>query len=318
MSTARVLAIDAGKTGCRAATFGGGGRSPIASGPGIENVVAPGGLAQIRWALEQTIADLTVDGPFETVCLGLTGVLQPGGHARAVAGLMHDMKLARRCIVTSDSVTTYCGALGLRPGVVVAAGTGAIGLAVGGEGQLARVDGWGYLLDDAGSAFEIGRAGLREALRVSDGRGGSPVLHAAATAAFGDSDGILAAVYGSANPARTVAGFAREVTAAALAGDAVAAGLLRGAATALASTCTAAAEQVLDVTAPVAVSWQGGVFRAGDLVTVPFLDALAIALPTARPERPRGDALDGAAALASAPGPTVLDPLLEIAERVAP
>lgn len=317
MSTLRILAIDGGKTGSRAVSFGPEGRGQTSAGPGIENVVAPGALAQIRAALEVAIGDLAHRTPFDVVCLGLTGVLQPGGHAVAVTNLLEDMRLARRVIVTSDSVTTFCGALGLRPGVVVAAGTGTIGLAVGADGRLARVDGWGYLLDDAGSAFEIGRAGLREALRAADGRGNCEALRDAAEEAFGDADAILAAVYGATNPARVVAGFAREVTAAALAGDDTAAGLLRDAGRALAATCVAAATRVLDVEQPVPVSWQGGVFRAGDLVIDPFREAVVAALPTARPEPPRGDALDGAAALAAAPSTTAFDALLERSERVA-
>lgn len=317
MTANRVLAIDAGKTGCRAASFGPDGRGPTSSGPGIENVAATGAFSQIRASLERTVATLADDRPHDAVCLGLTGVLQPGGYARAVADLLRELRLGHRVIVTSDSVTTYCGALGLRSGAVVAAGTGAIGLAVGAAGQLARVDGWGYLLDDAGSAFAIGRAGLREALRAEDGRGGSPALHAAARATFGDGADILTAVYGSANPARTVAGFAREVDAAAQAGDHVAAELLASAGRALAETTVAAARQVLDVDHPVPVSWQGGVFRAGDRVMTPFLGALRAALPEARPVPPRGDALDGAAALGSADGPTVVDPLLEISQGVA-
>ncbi|WP_052667569.1 N-acetylglucosamine kinase [Nitriliruptor alkaliphilus] len=317
MSPPRILAIDGGKTGCRAASFGPEGRGPTSTGPGIENVVAPGALALIRSALEVSIGDLARQTPFDVVCLGLTGVLQPGGHAAAVTSLLEDMRLARRVIVTSDSVTTFCGALGLRPGVVVAAGTGTIGLAVGEDGRLARVDGWGYLLDDAGSAFDIGRAGLREALRASDGRRGSAALRAAAQETFGDADGILAAVYGATNPARVVAGFAREVTAAALAGDETATRLLRDAGRALAETCAAAASRVLDLSRPVPVSWQGGVFRAGDLVIEPFREALIGALPTAVPAPPRGDALDGAAALASTPDSTVFDALLERGGRVA-
>lgn len=314
--TGRVLAVDGGKTGCRAASYAEGRRGRTASGPGIENVAAPGALERIRTALERTVAELVDDLPHDTVCLGLTGVLRPGGDARAVADLVLEMGLARRVIVTSDSVTTYCGALGLRPGVVVAAGTGAIGLAVGEDGRLARVDGWGYLLDDAGSAFEIGRAGLREALRAEDGRGGSTALREAASEAFGSGDDILRAVYGAANPARTVAGFAREVARVAADGEAIATGLLEAAGRSLAHTCAAAAGQVLDLGRPVALSWQGGVFRSGDLVTRPFLDEVRRTLPTAVPAPPRGDALDGAAALAAADGATVVAPLLEIAGPV--
>lgn len=63
------------------------------------------------------------------------------------------------------TVTAYLAANGTRHGVVVAAGTGVVTLGVGPEG-VARVDGWGHLLGDAGSAYWIGRAGLDAALRT--------------------------------------------------------------------------------------------------------------------------------------------------------
>ncbi|MGO7983376.1 BadF/BadG/BcrA/BcrD ATPase family protein, partial [Rhizobium johnstonii] len=49
-----------------------------------------------------------------------------------------------------DSATAYLGALGNANGVVVAAGTGVVTFAVG-DRSVARVDGWGYLIGDAGS-----------------------------------------------------------------------------------------------------------------------------------------------------------------------
>jgi glucosamine kinase len=312
----RVLAIDAGKSSTRAVVVGDGHRGPTAHGPGFENLARPGAPDQVRAALAATLADLPDPLRYDAACIGLTGVLTRDGHARIVSDLLHDLVVARRVLVTSDVVTSFCGALGLRPGVVVAAGTGAITLAAGADGSLARVDGWGYLLDDAGSAFEIGRAGLREALRAADGRGGSPALHAAALTTFGDLARITDVVYGAENPARTVAAFAREVSAAAEAGDPTAVRLLAAAAESLAHSAVAAATRVLDLARPVAVSWHGGVFGAGPLILDPFLDRVRATMPTARPRPPRGDALDGAAALATAAGPTVVDALVTTSDRV--
>jgi glucosamine kinase len=311
-----VLALDAGKSGCRAAAFVDGVRGPTARGPGIENVARPGALEQIREALTVALQGVHHPDRYLAVCLGLTGVLDAGAHARAVVGVLHDLVPARRVVVTSDVVTSYCGALGLRPGVVVAAGTGAITLAAGADGTLARVDGWGYLLDDAGSAFAIGRAGLREALRAGDGRGGSPTLHAAAIAEFGDLASIVERVYGAENPARTVARFARQVSVAAHAGDPVALDLLREAGRDLGRAATAAAERVLDLDTSIAVSWHGGVFDAGPAVLGPFLATVRAGLPACDPRPPRGDGLDGAAALAAAEGPTVVDGFLATDDRV--
>ncbi|MDU3273266.1 MAG: ATPase, partial [Cutibacterium sp.] len=61
-------------------------------------------------------------------------------------------------LLAHDSITSYLGALGDQLGVVTAAGTGVITFAVG-FAAVARVDGWGWLLGDDGSAFWLGREG---------------------------------------------------------------------------------------------------------------------------------------------------------------
>lgn len=316
--TGTYLGIDAGKTGTRAIVVTEGRRSGTATGPGFENVAATGALARIHEALQHTLSGLPEVGDgYDGVCLGLTGVLTPGAHATRVLDLLVDLAPARRAVVTSDVVTSYCGALGLRPGAVVAAGTGSIALAVGPDGTLARVDGWGYLLDDGGSAFEIGRAGLRSALRASDGRGGSAALLAAALARYGGTDAITDAVYGADNPPSVVADFARSVTEVAQADDPTALTLLHDAGVALAISVATAARRAFKRPRPIPVSWCGGVFRAGPLVTTAFHRTLADELEDARPEPPAGDALDGAVLLARTTQPTGVDELLLVADRVA-
>lgn len=82
---------------------------------------------------------------------------------------IHELCLAH------DSITSYLGAIGDEPGAVIASGTGVVTLAVG-DRDVARVDGWGYLIGDAGSGFWIGRAALDHAMQAYDGRGEPTVL----------------------------------------------------------------------------------------------------------------------------------------------
>lgn len=309
------LAIDAGKTGTRAVVVDRGARSATVTGRGLDNVAAVGALDAIRAVLEDTLARLpSPPRAYDGVCIGLTGVLSPGPHADRVLDLLSALAPARRVIVTSDAVTSYCGALGLRPGVVVAAGTGTITLAVGPDGRLARVGGWGYLLDDGGSAFAIGRAGLRAALRTSDGREASEELLLAARSRFGGTDAIVEAVYGATNPPSLIASFAPQVCALARAGDGSAVRIVGDAAAQLADGVAAAARRAFGTHRPVPVSWCGGVFRAGSAVLEPFHRALNLAMDSAQPSPPGGDALDGALLLAANSGPNPVDALLRVAE----
>ncbi len=70
------------------------------------------------------------------------------------------------CAVVSDAVASLVGALGgLRPGAVVAAGTGAVAFGSDFADTWTKVDGWGHVLGDRGSAAWVGLEGLRAALR---------------------------------------------------------------------------------------------------------------------------------------------------------
>lgn len=139
-----------------------------------------------------------------------------------------------------------------------------------------------------------------------DGRGGSIPLREDALATYGSLDVLLDTVYGAENPAWKIAAFSRCVTSVvAEADDPVARRLLEEAARQLAQNAAAAAARTFPPDADVPLSWNGGVFRAGDLVLTPLLTTVRDAIPLARPGPPRRDALDGAAELAASTDPNL-------------
>jgi glucosamine kinase len=73
-----------------------------------------------------------------------------------------------RVIIETDAFITYIGALGVRPGVLLIAGTGSIALARKNDGTMIRAGGWGPAFSDEGSGFWIGREAIRDALRAHD------------------------------------------------------------------------------------------------------------------------------------------------------
>ncbi|GAB3068854.1 N-acetylglucosamine kinase [Virgibacillus ainsalahensis] len=73
--------------------------------------------------------------------------------------------------VKADTVNAlYSGTYG-SPGIVQIAGTGSIAYGINHKSETERVSGWGYLLGDEGSGFDIGKQGVVAALRAYDGRG---------------------------------------------------------------------------------------------------------------------------------------------------
>jgi N-acetylglucosamine kinase-like BadF-type ATPase len=199
------------------------------------------------------------------------------------------------------------------PGAVGAGGHGPGGVGVGGAGPgggvwtfdsaVACVDGWGHLLGDTGSGFWIGRRGLDAALRAHDGRGGgSPLLARLVERDVGPLDRLpeLAARAG-AGPVAAIASFSVQVAEAAAAGDDVARHIWKEAATHLADSAVACARRLNpNSSTPIAVSWLGGLFTVPDaLLLEPFLARVRATFPAADLMPAAGDALAGAARLAT-------------------
>ncbi|MDH2442583.1 BadF/BadG/BcrA/BcrD ATPase family protein [Amnibacterium sp. CER49] len=225
--------------------------------------------------------------------IGMTGIPglvdSPERLARTLQRALH----AERVVVAGDSVTTHAGALNGDPGVVIAAGTGAIALGRGQDGVWKRSDGWGYLVGDEGSGAWIGRRGIAAGLRAWDGRrGGSELLLAALLTEFGDPATLVDRIYGDALAAHVLAGFARPVAAAANAGDAVAREIWADAGRRLGRTAVAA------VTGEPLFSWGGRLFDVGDLLLLPFHQEVRRCVPDARFVPPQGGSARGAQLLA--------------------
>ncbi|MFC5823431.1 N-acetylglucosamine kinase [Nonomuraea insulae] len=233
---------------------------------------------------------------FAAMAVGVTGL---PGLVREPETLWHALRKRfglDALAVAGDTVTTHVGALGFRPGVVVAAGTGVITLGTDLDRVWNQSDGWGHLLGDHGSGAWIGRRGLQAALRAHDGRtGGSPALLERLTARFGHPLDLVALVYESASPAHHLASFAPSVADAARAGDPVARGIWDEAGRQLGQTAVAAATGLEPV-----FSWGGRLFDAADLLMKPFQSTVRDLLPVARFRPPQGTSADGALALARA------------------
>ncbi|MGI5292276.1 N-acetylglucosamine kinase [Nonomuraea polychroma] len=233
---------------------------------------------------------------FAGMAVGVTGlpglVKDPGTLWRAL-GKRFDLDTL---VVAGDMVTTHVGALGFRPGVVVAAGTGVITLGTDLNDVWNQADGWGHLLGDYGGGAWVGMQGLHAALRAHDRRaGGSTALLERMTARFGDPLDLVALVYESGSAAHHLASFAPYVAEAARVGDPVARRIWTEAGRQLGQTAVAAAAALEPV-----FSWGGRLFDAADLLMKPFQATVRESLPGARFAPPLGTSADGALALAKA------------------
>ncbi|MGI5192470.1 N-acetylglucosamine kinase [Streptomyces sp. CA-288835] len=327
-----VLGVDSGGSGLRAVLAVKGGqdggstaplesREPVRTGP--RGIDAGHLVEQLVPMARQLMADAGI-ATLAAVTVGAAGYTSLGDSLRAdlPSALARELGV-RRLALAADGVTAYVGALGQRPGAVVAAGTGLI--AIGTElTSWRRADGWGHLLGDHGSGAWIGRAGLEAALRAHDGRsGGSAPLLARGEAMFGPADTWPGQLYPRTDRPALLASFAPEVAACAD-GDPVAAGILAEAARHIADAARAVCPTSGEVTGEVQVALTGGLFKMGDPLLVPLRAALTDRLPYARQVPAAGDPLAGAVRIAADLAedrltlPREVDMLHVVAETAAP
>ncbi|MEV4789847.1 BadF/BadG/BcrA/BcrD ATPase family protein [Streptomyces tuirus] len=294
------LAVDSGGSGLRT-VVGTAERGPLARREAGEPVrTGERGIdpEDFMARLVPLVRALTAEAgavPLGTVVVGAAGLASLGDGLRAeLPGALAREWGVRRVALAADAVTAYVGALGPRPGAVIAAGTGLIAIGTDLTGWR-RADGWGHLLGDCGGGAWIGRAGLEAALRAHDGReGGSARLLACAEEVFGPVARLPGALYPRPDRPAVLASFAPRVAACADE-DPVAAGILRAAARHMADSaaavCPSGGEPCIAVT--------GGLFKLGDPLLGPLDKELERRLPQVRRVPAEGDPLHGSVRIAT-------------------
>ncbi|MGC9529332.1 MAG: BadF/BadG/BcrA/BcrD ATPase family protein [Candidatus Bipolaricaulaceae bacterium] len=239
-----------------------------------------------------------------SLCLGMTGVARGRPSAAIVEQVAADYVAADHIQVYNDLEIALVGASLGQPGVLVYAGTGTNTHGVNDAGERVRVGGWGYLIDDEGGGYDIGRQALKWAFRALDGRGRPTVLCDKLKDHFGchSMTGVRERVYQDDGLSRPeMAALALLVWQAAEEGDPVAREILAGAGSRLAETALVAIRKLNMKGRPVDVYPAGGVFRAGRWVLEPFTAALSRAAPLATVRPPRFPPVVGAVLLALRP-----------------
>ncbi|WP_030975796.1 N-acetylglucosamine kinase [Streptomyces sp. NRRL S-1824] len=308
-----VLGVDSGGSGLRVALGVVGAEKPVATAicaapvrTGPAGIDAGHLLEQLLPTTRELLAqageqERAAEGaPVAAVAIGAAGMATLGGELRAELPAALESALGVRLLaLAADAVTAYAGAVGQRPGAVIAGGTGMIALGTD-LTNWRRADGWGHLLGDSGGGAWIGRAGLDAAMRAHDGRrGGSVALLARLEAVFGPAADLPGVLYPRTDRPALLASFAPEVAACA-GDDPVAAGILRDAAGHIAEAAAAVCPRRGADDERCEVALTGGLFRMGDPLLVPLREELARQLPQARTVPGSGDPLTGSLRIAEA------------------
>ncbi|GBC93098.1 N-acetylmuramic acid/N-acetylglucosamine kinase [bacterium HR15] len=173
-------------------------------------------------------------------------------------------------------------------GIAVVAGTGSI-LAAFKADQLVRVvGGWGSLLGDEGSAYDVAIQALRAAARAWDGRDSETKLVQAALRYFKvrQLDELIPLFYQQGVPRHQVAGFAQKVVRLAEQGDRKAQAIVVTSAFILAHDAIACARGLFQPEDAFRVAITGGMFRGRTLFRKTFEVCFLEAFPHANLRTP--------------------------------
>lgn len=199
-------------------------------------------VTNITAAVEEATAAAGTPAALAALWVGLAGIDRPGAREAIEARLAH---LAGSVRLTNDAQLLF-GAFPDEAGIVLIAGTGSIALGQDGAGRTARAGGWGYLIGDEGSGYDLGRRAIRAAAKAADGRGLQTALLPALLAHWDITEPlhIIDQVYRERDKA-AIADCARLVFDAADAWDPVASRIVQSGAAELANAA-GAVEQALD------------------------------------------------------------------------
>jgi glucosamine kinase len=295
-----ILGVDGGQTSTVALLASRSGEI-LGTGYGgpANHIHEPGGMERMQRSLKDAVLTAFKQAGIEPIaaesaCFGMTG------GAELVADVAPKFIEAGRLSAYHDVVTALAGASLASPGIVVIAGTGAIAYGRSEDGREAKADGWGYLMGDEGSAYDIGLQVLRAAAQAKDKRGVETMLQRYVPRFWHKANlaEVRAALYTDQMTRADIAGLSLAAYCAAERGDKIAQDILASAGKRLARTAKSVIDALKTDAQPLTVYTTGGVFRAGHWVLDPFESNLREFVPKVEIKPPAFPQVIGALLLA--------------------
>jgi len=178
------------------------------------------GMEECKKILRKAIRQICEGIPYSSVAMfaGIAG----GGTPEKRNLLSEFFKEFQFCCYANDSdnLSIIAAGLGKKDGVILIMGTGICALTQK-KGSLNHTAGWGYLIDEGGSGYNIGRDGLSAYYQAKDGTGSSTMLsELISQESQCTADNLLQRIYEGKK--KTIASFATVVYRAAELGDVIA------------------------------------------------------------------------------------------------
>jgi N-acetylglucosamine kinase len=203
-------------------------------------------------------------------------------------------------IVHDSTIALVGGTGGKRVGVVIIAGTGSIAVGYHSSGQIARTSGWGHLLGDEGSGYDIALRGLNVATRAYDGRGPATSLVDLLPRAVDlvTLEELASRIYLENWTAPEIAALAPVVLSAAQSGDKPSIQIVEHAASELALAAQVVVDSLDMVSEPLEIILSGGIFQGSAMVVAEIRRVINEAYPHAEVHLPMKEPVIGAGYIA--------------------
>jgi N-acetylglucosamine kinase-like BadF-type ATPase len=133
------------------------------------NIGVQAATIAIKEALKKAKSDAGTTEKVEIAVVALAGIDSEQDLTNA-SNFVKNARIARTSIVIHDSVAALYATTKGRPGIVVNSGTGSFAAGINNKGTYARAGGWGRIIGDEGSAYDIGLTAIKMAFRSFDGR----------------------------------------------------------------------------------------------------------------------------------------------------
>ncbi|NLC44895.1 MAG: hypothetical protein GX783_11540 [Clostridiales bacterium] len=136
-----------------------------------------------------------------------------------------------KVVMHSDVYMALMGMTLGKPGIMIVSGTGSIGIAIDQQDKTHVVGGWGYLLGDEGSGYDIALKGIDAALKSYEGLGETTILEERVLSFFevDDHRELIDVFYNPLISTSKLASFGKEVIELAQLGDEVAISIVNNA-----------------------------------------------------------------------------------------
>ncbi len=273
-----LIGIDGGGSRVRARLADARGETLGAGEAGAANPHARGtaaAQAEILLAIQHAFNDAHISKQVvASACLGIGGIDRETERAQWSTWACE--AIASRASVVNDGEIVLAAGSKENWGIALISGTGSIAWGKSRTGAMERAGGWGHLLGDEGSAYDLSRKALRAAARAADDRGAQTKLLDAILKQWGlnEPSELIPHIYRSEIKPSDIAQLAPVVVRIAQEGDNRARQLVEGAGSALAQTVIAVARKLQFTEKEIPLAITGGLLLKADSVRLILVERL--------------------------------------------